>query len=88
MIKKQEEFNFIDIGKKVLAIESDAVKILKDRLDNSFDTACEACFECTGKIIVMGIGKSGHIADKLAATLQALGLLHSLFIPVKRAMET
>ena len=73
MIKKQEEFNFIDIGKKVLAIESDAVKILKDRLDNSFTVACEACFECTGKIIVMGIGKSGHIADKLAATLASTG---------------
>ncbi len=73
MIKKQEEFNFIDIGKKVLAIEADAVKILKDRLDNSFAVACEACFECTGKIIVMGIGKSGHIADKLAATLASTG---------------
>jgi arabinose-5-phosphate isomerase len=73
LIKKQEEFNFIDIGKKVLAIEADAVKILKDRLDNSFAVACEACFECTGKIIVMGIGKSGHIADKLAATLASTG---------------
>jgi len=73
LIKRQEKFNFIDIGKKVLAIESDAVKILKDRLDNSFAAACEACFECTGKIIVMGIGKSGHIADKLAATLASTG---------------
>ena len=73
LIKKQEKFNFIETGKKVLAIESDAVKILKDRLDNSFTVACEACFECTGKIIVMGIGKSGHIADKLAATLASTG---------------
>ncbi len=73
MIKKQEKFNFIEIGKKVLAIESDSIKVLKDRLDNSFAAACEACFECTGKIIVMGIGKSGHIADKLAATLASTG---------------
>ena len=58
MIKKQEKFNFIATGKKVLAIESDAIKVLKDRLDSSFAAACEACFECTGKIIVMGIGKS------------------------------
>jgi len=73
LIKKQEKFNFIEIGKKVLAIESDSIKVLKDRLDNSFAAACEACFECTGKIIVMGIGKSGHIADKLAATLASTG---------------
>ena len=73
LIKKQEKFNFIATGKKVLAIESDAIKVLKDRLDSSFAAACEACFECTGKIIVMGIGKSGHIADKLAATLASTG---------------
>ena len=73
LIKKQEKFNFIETGKKVLAIESDAIKVLKDRLDSSFAAACEACFECTGKIIVMGIGKSGHIADKLAATLASTG---------------
>ena len=73
LIKKQEKFNFIETGKKVLAIESDAIKVLKDRLDSNFAAACEACFECTGKIIVMGIGKSGHIADKLAATLASTG---------------
>ena len=68
MIEKEEKFDFISIGKKVLDIESTAIAKLKDQLDNNFDIACQLCLDCTGKIIVMGIGKSGHIADKLAAT--------------------
>ena len=73
MTEKKEEFDFTSIGKRVLAIESDAIARLKDQLDNSFDFACELCLNCSGKIIVMGIGKSGHIADKLAATLASTG---------------
>ena len=73
MIEKEEKFDFISIGKKVLDIESIAIAKLKDQLDNNFDIACQLCLDCTGKIIVMGIGKSGHIADKLAATLASTG---------------
>jgi len=73
LIEKEEKFDFISIGKKVLDIESIAIAKLKDQLDNNFDIACQLCLDCTGKIIVMGIGKSGHIADKLAATLASTG---------------
>jgi len=73
LTQEQKKFNFISIGKKVLDIESIAISKLKDQLDNNFDIACQLCLDCTGKIIVMGIGKSGHIADKLAATLASTG---------------
>ena len=73
MRKEEEKFDFISIGKKVLDIESIAIAKLKDQLDNNFDIACQLCLDCNGKIIVMGIGKSGHIADKLAATLASTG---------------
>jgi len=71
--KEEEKFDFISIGKKVLDIESIAIAKLKHQLDNNFDIACQLCLDCNGKIIVMGIGKSGHIADKLAATLASTG---------------
>jgi len=73
LTEKEEKFDFKSIGKKVLDIESIAIAKLKDQLDNNFDIACQLCLDCTGKIIVMGIGKSGHIADKLAATLASTG---------------
>ena len=73
MTEKEEKFDFKSIGKKVLDIESIAIAKLKDQLDNNFDIACQLCLDCNGKIIVMGIGKSGHIADKLAATLASTG---------------
>jgi len=71
--EKQEKFDFTSIGKKVLTIESAAIARLKDQLDKNFDIACQLCLDCSGKIIVMGMGKSGHIADKLAATLASTG---------------
>lgn len=73
MKEKQEKFDFTSIGKRVLTIESAAIARLKDQLDNNFDNACQLCLDCSGKIIVMGMGKSGHIADKLAATLASTG---------------
>jgi len=73
LTEEQKKFDFISIGKKVLDIESAAIAKLKDELDNNFENACQLCLDCNGKIIVMGIGKSGHIADKLAATLASTG---------------
>ncbi|MFT4102908.1 MAG: KpsF/GutQ family sugar-phosphate isomerase [Burkholderiaceae bacterium] len=54
-------------------IESDAVAALIDHLDHRFVAACETILACRGRIIVSGIGKSGHIARKLAATLASTG---------------
>ena len=73
MTEEEKKFDFISIGKKVLDIESTAIAKLKDQLDNNFDIACQLCLDCNGKIIVMGMCKSGHIADKLAATLASTG---------------
>ena len=46
---------------------------LKQRLDSSFVAACELCLETTGRVVVTGMGKSGHIAGKIAATLASTG---------------
>ena len=53
--------------------EIDAISVLKDRIDGSFEHACDLILACRGRVIVMGIGKSGHIANKIAATLASTG---------------
>lgn len=57
----------------VLRIESDAVAALASRIDSSFADACRLILACTGRVVVSGIGKSGHIARKIAATLASTG---------------
>ena len=66
-------FDYISVAKKVLEIESKALAKQIDHIDQAFVDACELCLECSGKLIVMGLGKSGHIADKIAATLSSTG---------------
>ena len=66
-------FDYIAVAKKVLEIESKALTKQIDQIDQAFVDACELCLECSGKLIVMGLGKSGHIADKIAATLSSTG---------------
>ena len=73
MTKEKNTFDYIDVANRVLDIESAAIKNLKGTLNKSFVEACEACGNCKGKIIVMGLGKSGHIADKIAATFASTG---------------
>ena len=73
MNKEKNTFDYIDVANRVLDIESAAIKNLKGTLNKSFVEACEACGNCKGKIIVMGLGKSGHIADKIAATFASTG---------------
>ncbi len=55
------------------SIEIEALQALRDRLDASFDQAVEMLLGCQGRIVVTGIGKSGHIARKMAATLASTG---------------
>ena len=57
------------LAARVLDIESRAVQSLADRLDDSFARACTLCLQTTGRVIVTGMGKSGHIGGKIAATL-------------------
>ena len=73
MDTEENKFDYIKIAKRVLEIESSAIARLKSNLGKSFTNACELCFNCKGKIIVMGLGKSGHIADKIAATFASTG---------------
>lgn len=61
------------IASRVLKIEAQAILDLIPRLDESFAAACELCLACEGRVVVTGMGKSGHIAGKLAATLASTG---------------
>ena len=61
------------LARQVLRIESDAVLALADRLDEAFLQALNLILNCSGRVIVSGMGKSGHIARKIAATLASTG---------------
>lgn len=63
----------IKIGQRVLESEADALKQLSDSLDHSFVDSVEACSAATGRVICAGIGKSGHVARKISATLASTG---------------
>lgn len=63
----------LTLGKSVIRVEAEAVQALLDRIDNDFVRACKRLMDCTGRIVVCGIGKSGHIGAKLAATFASTG---------------
>jgi len=65
--------NFQELGAAVIAIEAKAVTDLATRVDQNFVRACEILLACDGRIVVLGMGKSGHIGGKLAATLASTG---------------
>lgn len=60
-------------ARRVLEIESRAIAELAPRIGASFLAACELCLACEGRVVVTGMGKSGHIAGKIAATLASTG---------------
>lgn len=63
----------INSARRTIAIEHKAIGELGNRIDQTFAAACEIMLACQGRIIVMGMGKSGHIARKIAATLSSTG---------------
>jgi len=63
----------LKFASEVLAIESRAVAALCERLDDDFIAACELCLRTSGRIVVSGMGKSGHVSNKIAATLASTG---------------
>ena len=65
--------NFIAIGKRTIEMEQKSIHALTHRLDKGFEQACESLMQCRGRVVVTGIGKSGHIANKIAATLSSTG---------------
>lgn len=68
-----ETDKFIDLGKAVVQTEAEAVQALVKRIDHHFAKACELLIKIEGRIIVTGMGKSGHIGKKIAATLASTG---------------
>ncbi|WP_192458338.1 arabinose-5-phosphate isomerase KdsD [Musicola keenii] len=71
--KLQPGFDFQTAGRQVLSIERDSLAQLDQYIDGNFALACEKMFHCRGKVVVMGMGKSGHIGCKMAATFASTG---------------
>lgn len=65
--------SLIESAKRTISLEQDAITSLSARIDDSFVQACELILACTGRVIVVGMGKSGHIGHKIAATLASTG---------------
>lgn len=65
--------NFCDTARRVLEIEAKAILGLQSYLDQTFADACKDIYHSKGRVVVIGMGKSGHIANKIAATLASTG---------------
>jgi arabinose-5-phosphate isomerase len=65
--------SLINKAREVILKEAEAVRLMADRLDGSFEKAIELLFNCQGRVIISGIGKSGQVARKMAATLSSTG---------------
>ncbi len=63
----------INIAKEVIRIEKEALDDIEKKLDESFEKACRMLLECKGKVVITGIGKSGIIGQKMAATFASTG---------------
>jgi arabinose-5-phosphate isomerase len=70
---KDDTATALDLAKKVLRIEAAAILSLVDRLNGDFERAVDLLYECRGRVIVTGMGKSGIISRKIAATLSSTG---------------
>lgn len=67
------QINFSKTAKEVINIEHQAIDEITQYIDQYFEQACQTIFDCTGRTIVIGMGKSGHIGNKIAATLASTG---------------
>jgi arabinose-5-phosphate isomerase len=65
--------DFRTAAMNAIRIERDAIEALEGRIDHQFTKACEAIMACEGRVVVTGMGKSGHIGSKIAATLASTG---------------
>jgi arabinose-5-phosphate isomerase len=80
-----EENNFINSALKVIQIESKAILGLQDQIEETFNDLCTNILAMKGKLILMGIGKSGHIAQKISATLSSTGTPSFFIHPTEAA---
>ncbi len=65
--------DILDLARKVLSIEAKEIEALATSLDNQFEAAVQLILNCKGRVVVSGMGKSGHIGGKIAATLASTG---------------
>jgi arabinose-5-phosphate isomerase len=63
----------VELGRQALSVEIDGLRAQVPRLGGEFARACRVCLDCVGRIVVTGMGKSGHVAGKIAATLASTG---------------
>ena len=73
LAQKKSQLNALELARRVLSIEADAVRALIERLDERFLAALELIAARSGRVVVSGIGKSGHIARKIASTMASTG---------------
>ena len=70
---KQEAEKLLTLGRAVISTETEALKNLLESIDENFVRACFYILDCKGRVVVLGMGKSGHIGNKIAATLSSTG---------------
>ena len=75
--------HLINSAKRTISIELKAVNDLLARLDEEFEKACEIILASTGRVVVIGIGKSGHVGRKIAATLASTGTMAMFVHPAE-----
>ncbi len=68
-----ERQKIAELGRAVIREEATAISALLERVDRDFEQACETMLACKGRVVVIGMGKSGHIGNKIAATLASTG---------------
>ena len=73
MADSNSKHDFVTLGKAVVKIEQQALTAMLEKIDHHFAKACELMLACQGRVVVIGMGKSGHIGNKIAATLASTG---------------
>ena len=68
-----QSINFKKSALETLRVEQQAIEVLATQIDGRFDRACEILLQCQGRVVVTGMGKSGHIGRKMAATFASTG---------------
>src|SRR5690606_33249737 len=70
---QQAQFDFAASGRRVLEVETRGLEAIGARIDGEFTRACELLLACQGRVVCIGMGKSGHVARKIAATFASTG---------------
>lgn len=73
MNREVDETHWLTAGRRALGVEADAIAAVAGRLGAEFAHAGQLCLACRGRVVVTGMGKSGHVAGKIAATLASTG---------------